>query len=220
MPEKEELPSNKKPDTAPASQPAAPGPIKPLTIARSIRKDLPKTGKDTMALPQIAEISIWLDTYDDVFSDFDPRPYTQRTMSNDFINAAKNEIKETSGGRLEMILMIPEKLRVPSHEDTIRKRIRDYFKSNYEVLDSKTKSMKKWGYLIFAGGIIAIFISSLVHMIQAPVLVQNLLYSIFEPMGFFMLFTGLDQVMAQNKNKENIEFYKKIAEGNIKFIQY
>ena len=27
------------------------------------------------------EISILLDTYDDIFSDFDPRPYSQRALS-------------------------------------------------------------------------------------------------------------------------------------------
>ncbi len=176
--------------------------------------------KKETPLPELAEISIWLDTYDDVFSDFDPRPYKQRTMSDDFINAAKKEIKESTEGKLEMILMIPVNLRVTAHEDTIRKRIRDYFRINYESLSKKTRYLQRWGYIIFAGAITSIFISSLVHDIQAPLIIQNLLYSIFEPMGFFMLFTGLDQVISAGKNKENIEFYRKIAEGNIRFIGY
>lgn len=171
-------------------------------------------------LPELAEISIWLDTYDDVFSDFDPRPYTQRTMSDDFIHAAKKEVKETSGGKLQMILMIPVALRVTAHEETIKKRVRDYFKSNFDTLSKRTRYLQRWGYIIFAGAITSIFISSMVHYLQAPIIVQNLLYSIFEPMGFFMLFTGLEQVISAGKNKENIDFYRRIAEGTIKFIGY
>ena len=222
MADKEDPQTVKKsePAAANASPASAPGKPAPPVARAPVKKTLLKTAKDKVTLLQMAEISIWLDTYDDVFSDFDPRPYTQRTMSDDFINAAKNEIKETSGGKLEMILMIPEKMRATNHEDTIRKRIRDYFKNNFDILAGKTLHEKRWGYLIFGGGILSIFASSLVHMMHTPIILQNLLYSIFEPMGFFMLFTGLDQVISASKNKENIEFYRKIAEGNIRFIPY
>jgi hypothetical protein len=141
-------------------------------------------------------------------------------MSDDFIHAAKKEVKETSGGKLQMILMIPEALRVPAHEETIKKRVRDYFKSNFDALSKRTRYLQRWGYIIFVGAIISIFISSMVHYLQVPIIIQNLLYSIFEPMGFFMLFTGLEQVISAGKNKENIDFYRKIAEGTIKFIGY
>ena len=35
------------------------------------------------------EISFWLDSYDDLFSDFDPRPYAQKGFSEDFLDEAK-----------------------------------------------------------------------------------------------------------------------------------
>jgi hypothetical protein len=31
-------------------------------------------------------ISLWLATYDDLFSDFDPRSFTKRVLSDDFIS--------------------------------------------------------------------------------------------------------------------------------------
>lgn len=36
-----------------------------------------------------AEISILLRSYNDIFSDFDPSTYIDRTLSDDFINQAK-----------------------------------------------------------------------------------------------------------------------------------
>ncbi|MBK6275849.1 MAG: hypothetical protein IPF58_14690 [Saprospirales bacterium] len=37
----------------------------------------------------IYEISIWLDAYDDIFSSFDSRPLSERTVSDDFLSEVK-----------------------------------------------------------------------------------------------------------------------------------
>ena len=37
-------------------------------------------------------ISLWIDSYDDIFSDFDPRPFSARNISDDFLY----EVKKTS----------------------------------------------------------------------------------------------------------------------------
>ena len=39
---------------------------------------------------EMSEISLILDTYDDMFSSFDPRPYSQRALSEDFLSEAKD----------------------------------------------------------------------------------------------------------------------------------
>ena len=40
------------------------------------------------------QISLWLDDYADIFSDFDPRPFSQRALSDDFLNEAKKVVRE------------------------------------------------------------------------------------------------------------------------------
>lgn len=45
--------------------------------------------EETEKILEMSEISIWLDNYDDIFSDFDPRPYSQRSLSDDFLAEAK-----------------------------------------------------------------------------------------------------------------------------------
>ena len=41
-------------------------------------------------LPKQGEINILLNSYNDIFSHFDPSAYTERTLSDDFITMVKN----------------------------------------------------------------------------------------------------------------------------------
>ena len=41
------------------------------------------------SLLKLGEISILLDSYDDIFSDFDPSHYSERTLFDDFIVQSK-----------------------------------------------------------------------------------------------------------------------------------
>jgi hypothetical protein len=40
-------------------------------------------------IPDVFEISIWLDSYNDIFSDFDSRPFSERTVSDDFLSEVR-----------------------------------------------------------------------------------------------------------------------------------
>ena len=76
-------------------------------------------------LLKMSEISLIIDTYDDIFSDFDPRPFDQRTISDDFLFEIKRASKEKPSGVIELKFMMPEKLRKPEQEVLIRKGIRE-----------------------------------------------------------------------------------------------
>lgn len=51
------------------------------------------------SLLELAEVSILLDSYDDIFSDFDPSAYSERTLSDDFIIQAKKNFRNKSGNK-------------------------------------------------------------------------------------------------------------------------
>ena len=59
----------------------------------------------------LSEISILLDNYDDIFSDFDPRPYSERSLSDDLLNEARKASRDKNTGRLELRFLISEKMR-------------------------------------------------------------------------------------------------------------
>lgn len=77
---------------------------------------------------EISEVSLWLDSYDDIFSDFDPRPYSQRALSDDFLEEAKKAVKEKKTGELELRLLVPHSQRDLEKEIIIKRRLREYFK--------------------------------------------------------------------------------------------
>ena len=57
-------------------------------------------------LLQLSEISLIIDTYDDIFSDFDPRPYSQRALSDDFLLEARKASKDKVSGTFELNFLV------------------------------------------------------------------------------------------------------------------
>src|SRR5882724_5480335 len=74
-----------------------------------------------------AELSVWLDVYDDIFSDFDPRPLQERTLSDDFINEARKMSKEKPDGKIELKMLMPKALRHHETEKIIIKNLHEHF---------------------------------------------------------------------------------------------
>src|ERR1035437_10528573 len=71
----------------------------------SLPKDLTTIEKPKSSDPY--QVSIWLDCYDDIFSDFDPRPYTERSLSDDFIAEAIKVSREKLVKISDFKLLIP-----------------------------------------------------------------------------------------------------------------
>src|SRR3989344_6408811 len=79
-------------------------------------------------IPEVKKISLWLDDYNDIFSDFDPRPYSERALSDDFLNASQKMFRETKTGKFELRLLIPKSLRDEKQESLIKKRLKSFFR--------------------------------------------------------------------------------------------
>src|SRR3989338_1417499 len=84
-------------------------------------------GEETQKILQMSEISLWLDNYDDIFSDFDPRPYSLRSLSDDFLFEAKKASRDKDANRLELRFLISQEHRDSKVEATVKKRLRDHF---------------------------------------------------------------------------------------------
>ena len=64
--------------------------------------------KDKQEAKQLSQISMWMDSYDDIFSDFDPRPSSQRSISDDFLIESRRAAKDKVTGTFELKLLIPD----------------------------------------------------------------------------------------------------------------
>ena len=97
---------------------------------KSMKKPNSEQKKDSMKkdemhntkLLQLSEISLIIDTYDDIFSDFDPRPYSQRALSDDFLLEARKASKDKVSGTFELNFLIPSHLKNKVHVVMIKKR--------------------------------------------------------------------------------------------------
>jgi hypothetical protein len=166
-------------------------------------------------------IGVVLDSYDDLFSDFDPRPYSVKALSDDFLNECRKASadKTIDEKALELRLFVPSRERNKKHEANISKRLKAHFSRHYDLELKALTHMKNEGYWMFALGVILTFISTYVY--GHPNTFDNFLFVLINPAGWFILWTGLDKILIESKHKKpDLEFYKKMSNARIYFHGY
>ena len=164
-------------------------------------------------------ISIWLDEYDDIFSDFDSRPYSDRVLSDDFISEVTKVCHESKFNIKELKLLLPQKKRNEEVEKIISIRLDAFFKKNYKQFTLiKRKTIIK-GLLMFTAGVCLLMIASYISVYKSTTLTLNILFVILEPTGWFMAWSSLDDLFYDiKKKKPELDFYTKMAKSKISFI--
>jgi len=59
----------------------------------------------------MTELSLWLDSYDDIYSDFDSRHYYKRRISEDFLYELEREMKYKEDEASCLMLLLPNQQR-------------------------------------------------------------------------------------------------------------
>ncbi len=168
------------------------------------------------------EISVILDTYDDIFSDFDPRPYSQRGLSEDFLAEAKKAASATAdGNHLHLGFMIPKLQRNPEHEGLIKKRLREYFKKRAENLQAEKNRIVQKGAAMALIGFALILTASYVVSLERKEFIYSVLLVVLEPGGWFLAWSGLDAIfMGAQQKDEEIIFNRRMGKAEIVFAEY
>ncbi len=165
-------------------------------------------------------ISLILDTYNDIFSDFDPRSYSERALSDDFLVECKRATrnKDLEMG-FELRLLIPKSRRDLNDELKIKQRLRLHFHKHFKEKHEEIRSIKREGISWVAIGLIFIFLATIIYAYKG--FLFNLLFVVLEPAGWFTLWSGLDKIFINSKEKKpELDFYKKMANAKIVFISY
>ena len=172
-------------------------------------------------LLRMSEISLWLDTYDDIFSDFDPRPYFERALSDDFLSESKKAAKEKSSGMIDLKFLIPADKRDPAQEAVIKKRLHDHFKKHYHLLSDEVKWLRVKGALIVLAGVLAMMGATFIRAYESEGFMYQFLFVLLEPTGWFITWFGLDQIFyVLNEKRPDFEFYEKMFKCDIHFTPY
>ncbi len=173
-------------------------------------------------LIQQKNISLIIDTYDDIFSDFDPRPYDERALSDDFLEECRKFIRHSKGNekRFELRIQIPKSLRDINDESKIRKRLREYFKRRYSEKLDEVKKIKRTGIVWGVIGVTVLTIIILIILNFEEKKVTSLL-SVLEVPCWFLIWEGMGKIFLTSKDKQpELDFLRKMCGLNIGFLSY
>ena len=167
------------------------------------------------------EISLWLDDYNDLFSDFDPRLYSQRTLSQDFLSELERSIKEIEPDHFTLNLLMPKNLRKLDDETIIKRRLKEHFKKHALLLQKEHNKLVIKGTILTVIGFVLMAAATYLYHYTTANLIYSFLTILFEPAGWFTVWYGLDHVFYFRKAKRpEFEFYTKMSTAEIKFNSY
>ncbi len=190
---------------------------------------MPTTQLDSMAEDPVdiksiierAEISIVLDTYDDIFSDFDPRPYNERTLSEDFLYEAKRAVRDKIHG-IELRLLIPKGLRSTANEELIKLRLKSHFRKHYKKSrEGHARRNRQAIVLIAVGSVIGLIDAFMLSLNGLEIIFKDSLEIVLTPASWYTIWTGFDHLMVRPKeDAADEDFYKKMVDAQVTFMPY
>jgi predicted phage tail protein len=164
-----------------------------------------------------AGIPLVVDSYDDIFSDFDPRPYSDRALSGDFLLECKKASVEKKD-KIRIKIFLPKGKRSGLEEIKIKKRLKDHFNKHFREKRKEISGMKMEGaFWIFMGAIMMV-IGAFFLGKQDLSFAVHLLITLVQPAGWFFLWEGLAKILLSPHEKmPDFNFYKKMANSEISF---
>jgi len=192
-----------------------------------IKKKLPKGViekkiKEIQNVLKVSEINLRLNDYEDIFSDFDPRPYSEKALSVDFLEEAERASEDKKPGCIKLNLLLPKNKRDRSKEGAIKRRLKRHFNKHFYEFDEKNKKILKKGFIFVVFGIFFMFLATYILFTYKDASFMSTFFVILlEPAGWFLFWEGLDLVIFEPKTiKNKLEFYKKLNGCNINFFSY
>lgn len=165
-------------------------------------------------------VSLWLDSYTDIFSDFDPRPFSERAISDDFIVQVKKMSKDVRKVAV-LRLLLPEGTEKEEEERVIRKRLRHHFSRMCELLETESRAIRNKGVLMTLAGVTMMIIASYIYYLDLEFFAMYLLLVLLEPGGWFLFWNGLDNLFTFSKaRKSDMAFFAKMSTAHVEYGTY
>jgi len=163
-------------------------------------------------------IGLVLNSYEDIFSDFDPRSYAEKAISVDFLDECKRAASDKDE-KIELRFLVPKSKRNYGEEEKIKKRLRAHFHRHYNLEKDGIKKMRKRGLIWFFIGVLIMLASTFLYGKEE--FLFKLLFIVLEPAGWFIAWEGLGELLVKPKEKmPEFIFYKKMASSEIFFEGY
>ncbi|MBU0579705.1 MAG: hypothetical protein KKA19_00890 [Candidatus Margulisbacteria bacterium] len=228
----EQKPAQKKEDEAAASKKeiATQIPMKPETKAppkpeikpalKVEQKPLPKPPKKIMQrIADLKELAIAIDSFEDLFSDFDPREYEKRDLSDDFIREIQKRYREPYRKKVEVIFHAPKALHNEKLEKIIVQRIKQCFRASAQENKNGVAALRFRGslYIIFGLGLLSLLTFLAYGKILSDFHIE-LLSVAFLPLGWFGVWEGFSKIVdIPYELRTALELNTKLSKANYQF---
>jgi hypothetical protein len=167
-----------------------------------------------------SEISLVLDTYDDIFSDFDPRPFGERALSEDFLLEARRASYDKED-EIELRFLIPQAQRNVAHEAIIKQRMHEHFRKHKTKEEREIKEYKKQAVILIVTGTVIGYVAVWLSLLNINLILKSAVDILLAPASWFTIWTGIEHILfTPNDLKANEEFNRKMSEADITFTPY
>lgn len=166
-------------------------------------------------------VSIWLDDYDNIFSDFDPRSFSQRELSDDFLNETRKVLHSEKNKVIQLMILVPVGKRNKSDEHVIKNRLHAHFRHTFDHLRVERKASLRTGVILTLVGFVLSILASATSAYEEAHYLMSLLRVILEPSGWFIVWTGMEKIfyLSGFKHKQ-FSFNQIMAKAEITFDSY
>ncbi|HOZ73387.1 MAG TPA: hypothetical protein PLQ29_14530 [Spirochaetales bacterium] len=160
------------------------------------------------------QVQIAIDTYDDLFSDFDIRDYRERFFSNDFLDELKMRTNRPLDAKaLAIKLVIPSDERDDGAEAIILDRIREFFAMRLERNKAKKRAILFTAVKFEAIGLLIMLVANYLARFITDYLKDFLLIP-----SWFFVWSGLEKYMYNIRVLDKkIRFYDVLTRSSVTF---
>lgn len=166
----------------------------------------------------MAGLNLWLDSYDDIYSDFDSRHYQKRRISEDFLYELKREMKYQQDSNGDLSLLLPMEKRAEQAEAIIVSSLHEFFTGQYRFHLDKCRQKLKKGVLLLIGGIMLMLFNSWITYYGLSSFLSIALKIVLEPGGWFLIWAAFDFLLYDYSGlKKERDFFQQLSEMHIHF---
>ncbi len=167
----------------------------------------------------IQDISIAIDSWDDIFSDFDPSPIEHRILSGDFVSELKKRYRETQRGNFIVTIYAPLSLKDDTSEKLVIRRLKQYFKFRHlSVQKDINNAIAKGGLFVVCGVVFLGFLTLATYYKLVDRLALELIGIILMPLGWFGIWEGFSRIIEPMPlSRQDLELFWKFSKAQYKF---
>ena len=147
-------------------------------------------------IKDLKDIAVAIDTWDDVFSDFDPRPLNERTVSGDFVEELKKRYRETQRGSFVITIYAPIALKDSNSERMVTQRLKKHFRYVFLIKKKDIIQRRIRGVVFLLVGISSLtFLTLVTYFKFLSSLNIELIGIVLMPLGWFGFWEGLSKLV-------------------------